>query len=113
TKTAMLSAAAVSLLLIAGVFGLLRREKGERRVVETTKQRLETFLSSIVERIPYMVLVKEADSLRLTLVNKAATEWLDRSEEDLLGSNDYDLRPREAAEIAMEQDRQALRRGEP
>jgi len=110
---ALIAAASVSFLLIVGMFGWVRRETDERYVAETANQQLETFLRSIVERTPYMVLVKEAQTLRLTLVNKAATEWLGRSEQDLLGSNDYDLRPKEAARIAMQQDRDVLQNGKP
>jgi PAS domain S-box-containing protein len=111
-KWALGGAAGVTFLLITAVFALLQRESGQRRAVESTNQQLETFLRSIVERIPYMVLVKEANSLRITLVNRAAMEWLGRSEEQLLGSNDYDLRPEDQAKWSMEQDQRVLTRGE-
>ena len=113
TQVVLIFAAVMSLGFLALVFSLLNRETGQRRIVEDTNQTLETFLRSLVERIPYMVLVKEADNLRLTLVNKAATEWFSRSEEDLLGSNEYDLRPHEEADQAMEKDREALQNGRP
>lgn len=112
-KAVLIFAAGVSLGLMAWVFSLLQREKDERRETESANARLETFLRSIVEHIPYMILVKEATNLRLFLVNKAATEWLGHSEDELLGSNEYDLRPREAAKQAMEQDREILQKGEP
>ena len=58
--------------LLAWAFSLLGRTAGERRSAESATQRTETFLYSIVDRIPYMILVKEAENLRLTLVNQAA-----------------------------------------
>jgi PAS domain S-box-containing protein len=111
-KWTMGGAVALSLMLIGFVFALLRREARYRRRAENTNVRLETFLESIIERIPYLVMVKEVDTLRLTLVNKATTEWLGKSREDLLGSNDYDLWPRDRAREATERDREALRSGQ-
>jgi PAS domain S-box-containing protein len=103
--------ACVSLGFLAGAFGLLRRESDGRVLAESETERMETFLHSIIERIPYRILVKEATNLRLTLVNKAASEWLGRSETELLGSNAYDLRPHEEAQHEVQQDRQVLRDG--
>ncbi len=113
TKAILIFAAVMSLGLLSLVFALLQMESGQRRVVESQNQTLESFLQQIIERIPYMVLVKESENLRLTLVNKAATEWLGRSEQDLLGCNEYDLRPREEARTTMEQDHLALQQGRP
>ncbi len=111
TKTALLFATLVSLGLLAWAFSLLRRVAGERRFAQSATARTETFLHSIIERIPYMISVKEASNLRLTLVNKAAEEWLGRSREVLLDSNDYDLRTKDAASAAIEKDREVLRSG--
>src|SRR5258708_4387570 len=97
TKGALGGAAGALLLLITVVFGVLSRERGHRRVAETTNVRLETFLRSIVERIPYVVLVKEAESLRITLVNQAAIEWLGRPEDKLIGSDKFDPPPPDTA----------------
>jgi len=111
TKAALILATLVSLSLLGWAFSLLGRTAEERRFAENVTQRTETFLHSIVERIPYMILVKEATHLRLTLVNRAAEEWLGRPREELLGSNDLDFRPREEAQAAMEKDRNVLREG--
>jgi PAS domain S-box-containing protein len=111
TRWMLLGAFGALLMLIVWVFGLLRRESDERQAAQYTNVRLETFLRSIIERTPYMVLVKEAETLRVTLVNRAATEWLGRSEADLLGSNNYDLMPKEEARRRTEEDRTALREG--
>lgn len=111
TKSVLVLAGFMSLGFLAWAFGLLRRETHERRQAESTSQVTETFLHSIVDRIPYMILVKEAANLRLTLVNRAAEEWLGRSRKDLLGSNDLDLRTPEEARGAIAKDRQTLRGG--
>jgi PAS domain S-box-containing protein len=111
TKGALILATLVSLGLLAWAFKLLDRTAGERRSAESATQMTETFLHSIVERIPYMILVKEAENLRLTLVNKAAEDWLGRPREELLGANAFDLHPDPEATAAMDKDRQALREG--
>ena len=92
TKVVLLLATFASLILLGWVFGLLRIETDERRHAESATHRTESFLHSIVDNIPYMILVKEAEHLRLTLVNKAAEQWLGRSRRDLLGSNELDRR---------------------
>lgn len=112
-KAALVGSACISLVFLAWGFGLLRREADERLQAEDATERVETFLHSIIERIPYMIQVKEAANLRLTLANKAAAEWFGRSETELLGSNAFDLRPREQALEEMRKDRQALQEGKP
>ena len=104
-------AAAVSLAVLGWMFALIGREARQRRHAENATQQTEAFLHSIVERIPYMILVKEARNMRLTLVNKAAEEWLGRPREDLLGANEFDLRSKEEATAAIQKDRELLRDG--
>lgn len=110
-KMVLIIAGGLILAVLGWVFGLWRRESSERRHAEQVTHRVETFLDSIIERIPYMILVKEAANLRLTLANKAAETWLGRSKEDLLGSNDFDLSPKEIAKESMHKDHLALQEG--
>jgi len=111
TKAILVITTLATLALLAWVFGLLRKETAERLQAESATQRSETFLHSIIERIPYMILVKEASHLRFTLANKAAEEWLGRSREDLLSANALDLRPKDEAMDAIQKDREVLREG--
>jgi two-component system sensor histidine kinase/response regulator len=113
TKAVLVLAGLTSLGLLAWAFSLLNRETYGRRHAESATQRTETFLDSIVERIPYMILVKEGVNLRLTVVNRAAEEWLGRSREELLGSNEFDWRSRSDAQAAIDKDREVLRQGKP
>ena len=107
TKAFLALATFVSLVLVGWIYGLLRRESAERRLAESEKGRSETFLHSVIERIPYMIMVKEAQDLRITLANKAAEEWLGRSREEILGSKESDLRSTEEAQASIQSDRQA------
>ncbi len=111
-KTILVATTFISLAVLAWLFGLLQRESAERRVAETVTLQTETFLHSIIERIPYMILVKEAKNMRYTLANKAAEEWLGRTREELLHSNDLDLRPKEQALEMILKDRQVLSEGQ-
>ncbi len=111
TKAFLALATLVSLALVGWIYGLLRRESAERRKAQTDKGSTETLLHSIIERIPYMILVKEAENLRIRVSNKAAEEWLGRSRVELLNSNEFDLRSKEEAQASMQTDRQALGEG--
>jgi PAS domain S-box-containing protein len=69
----------------------------------------EIFLESIVENIPNMVFVKDGETLRFTLMNKAAEKLLGYSRTELLGKNDYDFFPKDQADFFVESDRNVLR----
>lgn len=68
----------------------------------------EAFLNAIIENIPNMIFVKEAQALRYVRYNKAGEELTGYRREDVLGKNDYDLFPREEAEFFTAKDREVL-----
>jgi two-component system, cell cycle sensor histidine kinase and response regulator CckA len=72
-------------------------------------ERLSTFLSSIVENIPAMIFVKDAESLRFELFNKAGEELLGIQRESVLGKADTELFPPDQAAFFEEKDRRVLR----
>ncbi len=82
----------------------LEQEVGERK-------RAEVFLDSIVENIPNMLFVKEAQELRFVRFNKAGESLLGHSRKDLIGKNDYDFFPKEQADSFIAKDRQVLGSG--
>ncbi|NNM82954.1 MAG: PAS domain S-box protein [Burkholderiales bacterium] len=65
-------------------------------------------LDSIVEHIPSMVFLKNAQNLRFELFNRAGERLLGHSREDLLGKSDLELFPKEQAEFFMKKDREVL-----
>jgi two-component system, cell cycle sensor histidine kinase and response regulator CckA len=71
----------------------------------------EMFLESIVENIPNMVFVKEADELRFVRFNRAGEQLLGFQREDLIGKNDFDFFPEEQATFFTKKDRQVLAGG--
>ncbi len=69
----------------------------------------QRFVNSIVENIPNMIFVKDAQDLRFIRFNRAGEELLGYSRLELLGRNDYDFFPKEEADFFTEKDREVLR----
>jgi PAS domain S-box-containing protein len=71
-------------------------------------ERSEEFLSSLVENLPDMVFVKDAQELRFIRLNRAAEELLGIPREQLIGKCDYDFFPKEEADFFTAKDRAVL-----
>jgi PAS domain S-box-containing protein len=82
----------------------------ERRVHARTAQLEEAnqFLAAVVENIPNMIFVKDAERLTFVRFNKAGEALLGLSRDDLLGKNDFDLFPAAEAEFFQAKDRETL-----
>jgi two-component system cell cycle sensor histidine kinase/response regulator CckA len=89
----------------------------ELRVQERTKelslatdalQESEEFLNGIVENIPDMIFVKDAEKLQFVRFNKAGEELLGYTREELIGKNDYDFFPSNEADFFTAKDREVL-----
>ena len=100
---------AVAVVLVSGV--VINRDVTERRRVEEEVRRARTFLDSIVEQLPHMVFIKDAEHLRIVRVNRAGEELLGYARGELIGKNDFDLFPETEARFFIEKDREALARG--
>lgn len=66
------------------------------------------FLDSIIENIPHMIFIKDANNLRFVRFNKAGEELLGYSREELIGKSDYDFFPKEEADFFTSKDRAVL-----
>lgn len=71
-------------------------------------QKSEEFLNSLVDNIPNMIFVKDAETLRFIMFNKAGEQILGYSRDEMLGKSDYDLFPLEEAEFFTANDREVL-----
>src|SRR5579862_3135126 len=69
---------------------------------------LNTFLDSIIEHIPAMVFVKNAETLRYERFNRAGEELTGLSREDMLGKDDHALFPPDEALFFQRKDREVL-----
>ncbi len=83
----------------------------ERKRAEEEVRRTQAFLDSIVENIPNMIFVKEAEELRFVRLNHAGEQLLGFSRDALIGRNDYDFFPKEQADSFTAKDRDVLKRG--
>ncbi len=79
-----------------------------RKRIEETSRQTNQFLEAILENLPHMVFVKEAERLSFVRLNRAGEDLLGISRNELLGKNDYDLFPRGEAEFFVAKDRQTL-----
>jgi PAS domain S-box-containing protein len=67
------------------------------------------FLEAVIENIPHMVFVKDAERLAFVRMNRAGEELLGLPRSELIGKTDYDFFPREQAEFFQAKDRETLR----
>jgi len=80
----------------------------ERKKTEDELRQMNAFLNSVVENIPNMIFLKDAENLRFVRFNRAGEDLLGYSRNDLLGKNDYDFFPKEQADFFTEKDRDVL-----
>jgi PAS domain S-box-containing protein len=110
-ETALLSLLA-TLAVACGVFAALfrgiRRELLARRRSEGDLREANSFLDSLIENLPVMIVVKDADTLRFVRVNRAFERLLGYSRGQMIGRSAHDLFPAEDAAASIVSDRQAL-----
>jgi PAS domain S-box-containing protein len=87
------------------------RDGTDSKRAEQELRNSEQFLDSVLENLPSMVFVKDADELRFVRFNRAGEELLGRSRDELIGKNDHDLFPSEEADYFVRKDREALASG--
>jgi len=75
---------------------------------ETRLQNQERFLDSIVENIPNMVFVKEADELNFVRFNRAGEKLLGIPRQEMIGKSDRDFFSSDQAEAFISKDREVL-----
>jgi two-component system cell cycle sensor histidine kinase/response regulator CckA len=84
------------------------RDITERKQAGQALQESKQLVETIVENVPHMIFLKEAQDLRFVLFNRAGEDLLGYDRKDLLGKNDLDLFPPEQAARFMATDREVL-----
>jgi PAS domain S-box-containing protein len=69
---------------------------------------LVAFLDSIIDNIPAMIFVKDAETLRYERFNRAGEELTGLDRDNMFGRDDYALFPPEQARFFQEKDREVL-----
>nr|WP_321469139.1 ATP-binding protein [uncultured Desulfobulbus sp.] len=67
------------------------------------------FLDTVIQNIPNMLFVKEAESLRFVCINKAGEQLLGYDRNEFIGKNDYDFFPKEEADLFTAKDRELFK----
>ena len=93
---------------VVGTFGI-SHDITERKRMESELEQLTRFLDEVLDELPIMLFVKDAEHLRLERLNKAGEELLGFSRQELLGKNDYDLFPPDEADFFVAKDRDVFR----
>lgn len=75
-------------------------------------QETTDFLDTLLENLPIMLFVKEAEELRFVRWNQGAEEITGYDEETMVGKNDYDFFPPDEADHFITHDRHVLASGE-
>ncbi|HVZ72311.1 MAG TPA: ATP-binding protein [Polyangia bacterium] len=72
---------------------------------------MSAFLDSIIDNLPAMIFVKDAETLRFEWYNRAGEELVGHTHAELIGKSDSDFFPPEQAAFFQEKDREVLRSG--
>jgi PAS domain S-box-containing protein len=87
------------------------RDISEVKRSESDLREANRFLDSLIEHLPVMIVLKDADTLHYVRVNGAVERLLGYSREQMIGRSVRDLFPAEDAAAIIASDRQALEHG--
>ena len=85
----------------------------ERRNAMSEIERTRAFLDTVIENVPVTVFVKEAQSQRYILVNRAAEELWGVSRDDVIGKTAHEIFPKPTADLIAANDTQFGQIGQP
>lgn len=84
------------------------RDITQRKSNEETIKELGVLKNSIVENLPSILFVKDANDHRYVEWNKAAEELTGLLKEEMLGNTDFNFWPKEQAQFFMDKDREVI-----
>lgn len=84
--------------------------KTRERVADALKSS-EAFLNSVLQNLPIIVFIKEAQTSRIIMWNKAGEELFGRTSAEVAGKTDYDLFPKEQADVYVGRDKEVITGG--
>lgn len=85
---------------------ILAEEKLKNEIAD--RKRAESFLDAVIDNLPAMLFIKDAQELRITRWNKAAEQITGYLARDAIGKTDYDFFPAEQADFFVAKDRETL-----
>jgi len=84
----------------------------ERRQAEKELDRTRTFLDTVIENVPVMLIVKDAREHRYVLINRASEAFFGVARADMIGKTAFDVFPKEQADLMDVRDNDVLQSGE-
>ena len=72
-------------------FAGIIRDATARRMLEREREQAKAFLDTVVDHLPAMLFVKDAETKRYLLVNRAGEELTGKSRNDMIGKTDPEL----------------------
>ncbi len=100
----------LGLLVFVWLWNISLRREVRRRT--RTLRESEHFLDIVIEHIPNMVFVKNADDLTFLKFNWAGEQLTGLRREEMYGKNDYDFFPEQQAAAFVRHDRAVIEKGE-
>ena len=88
---------------LVALVDITQARRAEAEVASTRE-----FLDNVIENVPAPILVKDAKTLRMVLVNRAAETFLGLRRVDIVGKTTWEIFPSESAEVIRERDQQLL-----
>jgi diguanylate cyclase (GGDEF)-like protein/PAS domain S-box-containing protein len=84
----------------------------ERMRVKNDLRRAREFLNLVIESIPDVVIVRDVHERRVTMLNRAAEDFLGMPRSDVVGKTAEEMYPAEFAKVVRKEDDELLRTGE-
>jgi len=89
---------------------IVNQDITERKTLESDRAQTHAFLQSILENIPHVITVKDAKTLKIVQMNRAAEQVLGLDRHALADKTLYDCLPEKEANALWDADLDALRR---
>jgi PAS domain S-box-containing protein len=89
----------------------IARDITDSKKAEAELKENNFFLNAVLENIPNMIFVKDAEEFRFVRFNLAGEKLLGYQRTDLIGKNDYDFFPKEQADSFVNKDREVIKKG--
>lgn len=86
----------------------ITRDESERNRVDRELKESKQLVETVVENVPLMIFLKEAQDMRFVMFNRAGEDLLGYDRKDLIGKNNLDLFPTEQGAFFMATDREVL-----
>lgn len=111
-KSAKLAVEAQSAVALRQLNENLQNEISDRRQAEAALEREHTLLRTLIDNLPNLVWIKDAES-RFVICNAAQAQRIGLKKEDLVGKTDFDFYPYESASQFYAEEQEIVKSGNP